>query len=94
MSEQDTLDKSQEEWREHVESLGSQLHEAEESICKTGEAIESAAETISGWELDQSKSFADNIKSMSDTLIAAIKDRDARIQNLQLKLGQLVERGP
>lgn len=92
MSEQDTLDKSQEEWQEEVESLALQLHESEESVCNTGDALEAAAETINGWDCDRSTTFAENVKAMAGVLVAAIKERDARINRLLLKLGQAVEK--
>lgn len=54
--------------------------------------LKSQALKISGWEYDDSDSVLDNMVYMYGSLAEAIKSRDDRIQNLQLKLGQAAER--
>ena len=49
---------------------------------------------ITGWQYMGRSSLSANARSLIDVLIGQIKSDAARIQNLQLKLGQLVERGP
>ena len=50
--------------------------------------------SINGWEYDADSSVRYNMGHMIDVLVSKVKGDTARIQNLQLKLGQLVERGP
>jgi len=51
------------------------------------------ARKINGWDPTEGRSLSVNIQSMVTALFGVIQDRDARIQRLHLKLGQLVERG-
>ena len=77
-----------------IELLDSKCNDLDCELTNAMNSLSASAEGINGWSYSGKSTVAGNIMDMSDALIAAIKDRDARIQNLQLKLGQLVERGP
>tara|TARA_Y100000310_G_C20621684_1_gene783663 strand:- start:78 stop:302 length:225 start_codon:yes stop_codon:yes gene_type:complete len=68
--------------------------ESTETIEIVRASIKSFSDDVSGWEYDDSATVSYNTVTLVDSLIDAIKKRDARIQNLQLMLGQLMERGP
>ncbi len=77
-----------------LEELQVRHNDMKERHRDAGVALELTSNLIEGWHHVAGDTVAGNIKAMADVLIQAIKDRDTRIQNLQLKLGQLVERGP
>lgn len=62
--------------------------EAEIDLARN--AIKEVHEIVQGIPYDECASLPDATKTMADMLITAIKERDAQIQKLYLKLGQLV----
>ncbi len=77
-----------------LEEMRVRYNELKEHHRDAGVTLELTSNLIDGWHHAGGDTVAHNIKAMADVLIDAIKKRDARIQRLQLKLGQLVERGP
>ena len=79
MSEQDTQD---------------QLARDMDPEPRTWNMVKIETELLRGWEPDPDKTGIDVARDVIQLLMALSAEKDARIQNLQLKLGQLVERGP
>jgi hypothetical protein len=87
MSEQDAPDQE-----EQVHALSNRLNDANRQLSLVEDSLDAAADDINGWEYSSERTLGDNVESMATVLVAAIKERDARIQRLHLKLGQLAER--
>ena len=67
---------------------------ASQDIDATISALMLLGGKVSGWSYDDKLSVEANVTILVDGLIERAKADATRIQNLQLKLGQLVERGP
>jgi hypothetical protein len=82
----DTLDPEE---KMHV--LSERLNESNYRLGAVEDSLDAAADDINGWEYSRKRTLGENVESMASVLIAAIKDRDARIQRLHIKLGQAAE---
>ena len=75
-----------------IELLDSECNELKGELNSAADALAFAASSIDGWDYDGGDALAYNIDAMAGVLIDAIKKRDARVQSLQLKLGQAAEK--
>lgn len=78
--------------QDQLEELQARYYDLKERHHDAGVTLELTSSLIDGWHHAGGDTVAHNIKAMADVLIAAIKDRDARINRLHLKLGQLAEK--
>ena len=75
-----------------LEELEAECNDLKTELNSAADALGSASGSINGWDYSGSGTIADNIGAMFGALIEAIKERDARIQRLHLKLGQMAEK--
>lgn len=68
------------------------MSESNSAVENIIEGLRSQSLAINGWEYEDDETVCENIRCMAAALIDAIKDRDARINRLHAKIGQLAEK--